>query len=159
MAACRQLSQEVGHTFKAMPTSMAMQVPNCNYENFQLATMAPIAPYLDCGMTHTQIEGSSHSTGAFNDCQVNGEEATNLRIELQNLSAQHECAIQQLQDCRKQFQAAIERNERYESFIVNAFLRMDDMETMIGSLREGWFKALGGYTEGYSIDNSQNQSD
>jgi outer membrane murein-binding lipoprotein Lpp len=120
--------------------------------------MAPIAPYLDCGTKHTQLEGSNHSTGAFNNSLVNEEEVNNLRIELQNLNAQHECAIQQLQDCRTQLQAAIEQNERYESFIVNAFLRMDDMETMIGSLREGWFKALGGCIEGHSIEESQNQT-
>ncbi|KAF4334095.1 hypothetical protein FBEOM_12074 [Fusarium beomiforme] len=158
MAACRQLSQEVGHTFKAMPTSRATQYTNCNYESFQLATMAPITAYLDCGTTHTQLEGSSHSTGAFNNSLANGEEVNNLRIELQNLNAQHECAIQQLQDCRTQLQAAIEQKERYESFIVNAFLRMDDMETIIEGLREGWFKALGGCVEGYSIEESQSQS-
>ncbi|WKT53967.1 hypothetical protein QSH57_004551 [Fusarium oxysporum f. sp. vasinfectum] len=158
MAACRQLSQEVGHTFKVMPTSRVTQDPNCNYESLQSATMAAIAPYLDCGTIHTQLEESNHSTGAFDNSLVNGEEVNNLRIELQNLNAQQECAIQQLQDCRTQLQAAIGQNERYESFILNAFLRMDDMETMSGSLREGWFKALGGCIEGHSIEESQNQS-
>jgi hypothetical protein len=48
----------------------------------------------------------------------------------------------ELQDCRIQLQAAIEQNERYESYIVTALLKMDDMERMIKSLREGWFKVL-----------------
>jgi pSer/pThr/pTyr-binding forkhead associated (FHA) protein len=54
-------------------------------------------------------------------------------------------------------QAAIEQNERYESYIVTALLKMDDMERMIESLREGWFKVLRRCIEGYSIEESQNQ--
>ncbi|KAH7183813.1 hypothetical protein BKA60DRAFT_549076 [Fusarium oxysporum] len=64
--------------------------------------MAPMAPYFDCGVTHTQLI---------------------------------------------QLQAAIEQNETYESYIVTALLKMDDMERMIESLREGWFKVLRWYKE------------
>ncbi|KAM5527444.1 hypothetical protein FOXYSP1_20316 [Fusarium oxysporum f. sp. phaseoli] len=113
MAACRQLSQDIGHTFKAIPALKAVQLPNYDDEllsrsSWPLWRLILIA-----------FEGRAPK-----------------------LNTPLGCAIMELQDCRIQLQAAIEQTERYESYIVTALLKMDDMERMIESLREGWFKVL-----------------
>ncbi|KAG8665048.1 hypothetical protein FPOAC2_14296 [Fusarium poae] len=156
MSACRQLSQEVGYTFKAIPTSAVVQGPNCDYAPYyQSPHIAPSTPNVDNNMTRTKLEGNNHSIETFSDSLSGEQEVNILKMQFEDLNSQHECAIRQLQDCRIHLQAAIERNERYDSFILNAFLKMDDMERTIQSLREGWFNALEGPMNGYSTEECQ----
>ncbi|WJG35866.1 uncharacterized protein FOBCDRAFT_242099 [Fusarium oxysporum Fo47] len=130
MAACRQLSQDIGHTFKAIPASKAVQDPNYDDEPLSRSPW-PLWRLILIVVIH--------------------------HLCAPKLNTQHGCAIKELQDCRIQLQAAVEQNERYESFIVTAFLKMDDMERMVESLRDGWFKASQWCIEGYNIEESQNQ--
>ena len=144
MAACKQLSQEVGYTFKAIPTSTVVQGPNFDYTLTQWPNMAPSTPGFDNNIPRTKAEGKNHAVGTFSD-PLSGEQELNiLKLQLKELNSQHECVMRQLQDSRMNLQAAVERNDRYDSFILGAFLRMDDVERTIESLREDWFNALEG---------------
>ncbi|VTO92624.1 unnamed protein product [Fusarium graminearum] len=152
MADCRQLSQEVGYTFKAIPTSTVLQGPNYDYAPPQSSNIAPSTPNVNNDRTSTNADGNGHSIETFKDSLPGNEDVNTLKMQLEDLNSQHECAIWHLQDCKTQLQAAIELNERYDSFILSAFLRMGDMARTIESLREGWFNALEGSLEGFKIE-------
>ncbi|KAJ3454302.1 hypothetical protein MRS44_018196 [Fusarium solani] len=146
--AYKQLSQEVGHTFRAAPVSTTGMVHGHNFDPSQSSTEVYVPPQCNVGDVGSQKHGIGYSSDMFSHSMAAEEaESSRLRTELLNLSSQHEFAIQQLQDCRAQLQAAIEQKELYESFVLKAFLTMDDLGRMIEGLRDGGYRVLGGYNE------------
>ncbi|EEU38593.1 uncharacterized protein NECHADRAFT_88471 [Fusarium vanettenii 77-13-4] len=148
MSDYRQLSQEVGHTFRAAPVSTTGLVHSHDSDPSQSSTEFYIPPYRNAGYVDSQQRGIGYSSDMLNHNMAAEEaESSRLRAELLNLSMQHEFAIQQLQDCRAQLQAAVEQKELCESFVLKTFLTMDDLGRMIEGLRDGGYRVLGGYNE------------